>query len=53
MFDEPLNRAQTSELEVKKISDQFSCFIPLENTKNFRFIVFSCGIKWDHWPEMG
>ena len=53
MFDEPLNRARTSELEVKKISDQCSYLIPLENTKNVRFIVFSGGIKWDHWPEMG
>ena len=53
MFGGPLNRAWTSELEVKKISGQCSYLVPRENTKNFRFIVFSGGIKWNHWPEMG
>ena len=26
---------------------------PLKTAENFGFLVFSVGIKWEHWPEMG
>ena len=26
---------------------------PLKTPKTFGFLVFSGGIKWEHWPEMG
>ena len=26
---------------------------PLKTPENFDFMVFSGGIKWEHWPEMG
>ena len=36
------------------MSGQFSHFIPHENTrKPSVFLVFSGGIKWEHWLEMG
>ena len=25
---------------------------PLKHQKTFGFLVFSGGIKWEHWPEM-
>ena len=36
------------------MSGQFSHFISHENTrKPLVFLVFSGGIKWEHWLEMG
>ena len=26
---------------------------PQKTPENFDFMVFSGGIKWEHWPEMG
>ena len=26
---------------------------PLKTSENQGFLVFSGGIKWEHWPEMG
>ena len=35
------------------MSGQWSQFIPHENTIKPGFLVFSGGIKWEQWPEMG
>ena len=36
------------------ISGQYSHFKPPENTiKTKGFLVFSGGIKWENWPEIG
>ena len=31
----------------------FPFYPPLKHQKTFDFLVFSGGIKWEHWPEMG
>ena len=30
----------------------FLYYISWEHQKTFGFLVFSAGIKWEHWPEM-
>ena len=31
----------------------FPFYTPWKYQKTFGFLVFSGGIKWEHWPEMG
>ena len=31
----------------------FPFYTPWKHQKTFGFLVFSWGIKWEHWPEMG
>ena len=45
-----------SYIEVSTINQLILANVPILyplKTKAFVFLVFSVGIKWEHWPEMG
>ena len=42
-----------SHADVRPISGQYSHYTPWKHQKTKGFLVFSGGIGWEYWPEMG
>ena len=54
IFKETVIRIWSNEWHYQPFSDQYSHFVPPENTKKLKIsLFFSEGIKWEHWLETG